>query len=195
MDYHLLSALVAFAFVATITPGPNNIMLASSGANFGFKRTIPHMLGIGIGFSFMLFLVGIGLIKIFDFIPLSDLILKTISIIYLLYLAFKIASIKDVNVNQEPSQPLSFIQAASFQWINPKAWTMALTTISIYAPSHNLYAIVFCAITFAFITLPVVSFWTMLGQKSRLLLSNQTRLRAFNFAMAALLIASIYPIL
>ncbi|WP_298771364.1 LysE family translocator [uncultured Shewanella sp.] len=195
MDYHLISALITFAFVSTITPGPNNIMLASSGANFGFQRTIPHMLGIGLGFSFMVFLVGIGLIQIFDLYPVSYSILKTVSIVYLIFLAYKIATTSSSKETQHQSQPLSFMQAASFQWVNPKAWTMALTAMSAYTPSHSIQAIFLCAIIFALVNLPSVSFWTILGQQSRQILSNPKRLRAFNILMAGLLIISIYPLL
>ncbi|MCL1124611.1 LysE family translocator [Shewanella surugensis] len=195
MDYNLLGAFITFAFVSTITPGPNNIMLASSGANFGFQRTIPHMLGIGLGFSFMVILVGMGLIQVFDFYPTSYSILKAVSLAYLVYLAYKIATTQDAKENKAQTKPLSFLQAASFQWINPKAWTMALTAISVYAPSHSFNAIVLCAGIFALVNLPSVSFWTFMGQKSRQLLSNPARLRAFNIIMAGLLIASIYPLL
>lgn len=195
MDHHLIGALITFAFVSTITPGPNNIMLASSGANFGFQRTIPHMLGIGLGFSFMVFLVGIGLIQVFDLYPASYSILKTVSIAYLVYLAYKIATTQNGKESQSQGKPLSFLQAASFQWVNPKAWSMALTAMSAYTPSHNINAIVLCAIIFALVNLPSVSFWTLMGQQSRQLLSNPRRLKAFNITMAGLLIASIYPLL
>ncbi|WP_299493325.1 LysE family translocator [uncultured Shewanella sp.] len=195
MDYHLIGALITFAFVSTITPGPNNIMLASSGANFGFSRTIPHMLGIGLGFSFMVFLVGVGLIQIFDLYPMSYSILKTVSITYLVYLAYKIATTSVDKDNQQQTQPLSFLQAASFQWVNPKAWTMALTAMSAYTPSHSVQSILLCAVIFALVNLPSVSFWTLVGRQSRQVLSNPARLRLFNIIMAGLLIASIYPLL
>lgn len=195
MDYHLITALITFAFVSTITPGPNNVMLASSGANFGFSRTIPHMLGIALGASLMIFLVGIGLMQIFDLYPISYSILKTVSIIYLLFLAYKIATTPTVQKDQHNSQPFSFLQAAIFQWVNPKAWTMAITAMSAYTPSHSIQAILLCAVIFALVNLPSVSFWTLLGQQSRQLLSNPKRLRAFNIVMAGLLIISIYPLL
>ncbi|WP_299008518.1 LysE family translocator [uncultured Shewanella sp.] len=195
MDFSLLSALITFAFVSSITPGPNNIMLATSGANFGFSKTIPHMFGIGLGFSFMVLLVGTGLSQFLDQYPSSYSILRVVSIIYLLYLAFKIATTDTTQGSRSLAQPMTFLQAAGFQWINPKAWTMALTAIGAYSPSHSLQAIMICAVIFACVNLPSVSFWTLLGQQSRQLLSNPKRLRAFNLFMAGLLIISIYPLL
>lgn len=196
MNYDLLTALVAFSFVSSITPGPNNLMLMSSGANFGFKRTIPHMLGVGLGFAFMVFLVGIGLMQLFDAYPLSYEILKIFSIGYLLYLAFKIATAAPPQDKIENNAtPMTFIQAASFQWVNPKAWTMALTAISVYSPSRSFESIVLVAVIFGVINIPSVSFWAILGQQLRRMLTSNLRLRAFNLAMAALLLLSLYPIL
>jgi len=196
MTTELLTALIVFALVSTITPGPNNLMLMSSGANFGFKRTIPHMLGIGLGFSFMVALVGIGLIGVFDRYPVSHDILKVLSIAYLLYLAFKIAtSVPIADPSNSKANPLTFIQAAAFQWVNPKAWSMALTAISVYSPSRSLESIALVAIIFGMVNIPSTSVWTVLGQQLRRLLSSTVRLRAFNFTMAGLLVASLYPTL
>jgi len=196
MNFEVLSALIVFAFVSSITPGPNNLMLMNSGANFGFKKTIPHMLGVGIGFTLMIALVGLGVIKLFDTFPLSYEILKVLSILYLLYLAFKIAS-STGNIEQKSSsaKPFNFIQAALFQWVNPKAWTMALTSISIYAPSKDLSAVLLVAMVFGIVNLPCISFWIVLGQKIKVLLTDLKRLRAFNISMALLLILSLYPAL
>jgi threonine/homoserine/homoserine lactone efflux protein len=196
MNFEVLSALIVFAFVSSITPGPNNLMLMNSGANFGFKKTIPHMLGVGIGFTLMIALVGLGVIKLFDTFPLSYEILKVLSILYLLYLAFKIAS-STGNIEQRSSsaKPFNFIQAALFQWVNPKAWTMALTSISIYAPSKDLSAVLLVAMVFGIVNLPCISFWIVLGQKIKVLLTDLKRLRAFNISMALLLILSLYPAL
>jgi threonine/homoserine/homoserine lactone efflux protein len=196
MNFDVLSALIIFAFVSSITPGPNNLMLMNSGANFGFKKTMPHLLGVGIGFTLMIALVGLGVIKLFDAFPLSYEILKVLSIIYLLYLAFKIAS-STGNFEQKSSsaKPFSFIQAALFQWVNPKAWTMALTSISIYAPTKSLSAVLLVAIVFGIVNLPCISAWIVLGQKIQILLTDQKRLRAFNISMATLLILSLYPAL
>jgi threonine/homoserine/homoserine lactone efflux protein len=194
LNFEILSALTIFAFVSSITPGPNNLMLMNSGANFGFKKTIPHLLGVGVGFTLMIALVGLGVIKLFDSFPLSYQILKVISIIYLLYLAFKIASSKgSFEQGSSSSTPFTFIQAALFQWVNPKAWTMALTSISLYAPSKSFFAVLFVAIVFGLINLPCISSWVVLGQKIQVLLTDRKRLRAFNITMALLLVMSLYP--
>ena len=196
MTYDLIAALATFAFVSSITPGPNNLMLMSSGANFGFQRTIPHMMGVGLGFVFMLVLVGIGLMQAFDAYPASKEILKVISIIYLVYLAFRISTAAAPQIETEnKSSPLTFTQAALFQWVNPKGWTMALTAISVYSPSRNMETIVIIALIFGFVNLPSVSLWTVLGQQLRRLLTSHRRLRAFNIAMATMLLGSLYPVI
>ncbi|MBL1416216.1 MAG: LysE family translocator, partial [Moritella sp.] len=138
MSVEILTAFMAFAFVTSVTPGPNNLMLMNSGASFGIRKTVPHVLGIVVGFIFMLLLVGLGIMQIFQRFPVSYDILKVSSIAYLLYLAFKIAtSNTTLEHNATKTKPFSFIQAAMFQWINPKAWTMALTALSIYATSSD----------------------------------------------------------
>lgn len=196
MDYDLLSALIAFAFISSVTPGPNNLMLMSSGANFGFKRTIPHMLGIGLGFVLMVFLVGVGLMQVFDAYPESYNILKIASVSYLLFLTYKIATAKAPQENgQNDTKPLTFLQAASFQWVNPKGWTVALTAVSAYSTSSSLESVVLVAITFGIISLPVVTIWTVFGQQLRRMLTSQIRLRVFNLTMALLLLATLYPVL
>ncbi|WP_299286268.1 LysE family translocator [uncultured Tateyamaria sp.] len=194
MTLDLLSALAAFAFVSSITPGPNNLMLMASGANFGFRRTIPHMLGVGLGFVFMVMLVGAGLIQIFDAYPLSHTVLKVASVAYLLFLAWKIATAAPVHDGQGQGTPMTFLQAAAFQWVNPKAWTMALTAVTVYTPDTTLWGIGVVALVFGAINLPAVSSWTVLGQQMARVLTNPARLTAFNWTMAALLIASLYPV-
>jgi len=196
MDYEIFTGLTLFAFVSSITPGPNNLMLMSSGANFGFKQTVPHFLGVGIGFTMMIILVGLGLMQLFDSFPVSYEILKVLSIIYLLYLAFKIARSGSITEqDNEKLKPLTFIQAALFQWVNPKAWTMALTSISIYAPSNSSISVLLVAIVFGLINLPCISSWIVLGQKMKLILTDQKRFKIFNITMASLLILSLYPTL
>lgn len=193
MTYEILTALAAFAFVTSITPGPNNMMLLASGANFGFTRTIPHMLGIGIGFTVMVVLVGAGLMQLFDAWPTSYTVLKFLSAAYMLWLAWKIAHSASPEGAKTGAKPMSFVQAALFQWVNPKAWTMALSAITLYAPGREFIAVLWVAVVFGAINLPCVSSWTVLGQKLRLLLSNSTRLVAFNWTMAVLLVLSLAP--
>ncbi len=195
MTFDLVPALAAFAFVSSITPGPNNLMLMASGANFGFRRTVPHMLGIGIGFSLMLLLVGAGLVQIFDAYPISHQILKIGSAVYLLYLAWKIANAAPVRKGEDTGAPMTFLQAAAFQWVNPKAWSMALTAVSVYTPDTTFAAIALVALVFGAINLPAVSTWTIVGQQMARFLTNPARLRTFNWTMAALLVASLYPVL
>lgn len=195
MTQELLLALAVFAFVSSITPGPNNLMLMASGANFGFRRTVPHMLGIGIGFVFMILLVGAGLIQIFDAYPVSHTILKTFSVSYLLYLAWKIANAVPAGSGEASGTPLTFFQAAAFQWVNPKAWTMALTAITAYTPDRSMNAILVVGLVFGLINLPAVSSWTVLGQQMARLLRDPGHLRLFNWLMAGLLVASLYPVI
>ncbi|MEY8840851.1 LysE family translocator [Cribrihabitans sp. XS_ASV171] len=193
MSADLLLALALFAFVSSITPGPNNLMLMASGANYGFRRTIPHMLGIGAGFTVMILLVGAGLIRVFDAWPVSYTLLRSASVVYLLYLAWKIATATPVQ-GKGTGRPMSFLQAAAFQWVNPKAWAMALTAISAYTPDRSMPAILLVALVFGAINLPSVSTWTVLGQQMARLLTHPRRLTAFNWTMAALLVASLYPV-
>lgn len=195
MTYELLSALAAFAFVTSITPGPNNLMLMSSGANFGFRRTIPHMLGVGLGFVIMLILVGAGLVGVFEAYPISYTILKAVSVVYLMYLAWKIAGASAPDETGTTTNPLTFLQAALFQWVNPKAWAMALTAVTVYAPSQSMAAIALVGVVFGLVNLPSVGSWTLLGQQMRRFLNNPTRLRVFNITMAVLLVASVAPLL
>ncbi len=170
-------------------------MLMASGANFGFRRTVPHMLGIGLGFTFMVLLVGTGLVQTFDRFPVSYTILKILSVAYLLFLAWKIAHAAPVRGQEETGRPMTFWQAAAFQWVNPKAWAMALTATTAYAPEHTFGAILVVALVFGAINLPSVSTWTVLGQQMARILTNPRRLVVFNWTMAALLVASLYPVL
>lgn len=196
MNFEILTGLVTFAFVSSITPGPNNLMLMNSGANYGFKLTVPHFLGVGIGFTIMIVLVGLGLMQLFEQFPISYEILKVFSIVYMVYLAVKIATIAhSPKHNNLKSKPLSFMQAAIFQWVNPKAWTMALTAISIYAPANSLFAIVIVAVIFGLINLPCIGAWIILGQKIQVILTSKIRLKLFNFTMASLLIFSLFSAL
>jgi threonine/homoserine/homoserine lactone efflux protein len=172
----------------------------ASGANYGFRRTLPHMLGVSLGFTLMVLLVGLGLAQLFQLYPASYTVLKIVSVFYLLFLAWKIATAgkpdKDKNKNIGTSgRPFTFIQAALFQWVNPKAWTMALTALSVYSPSQNINSVALVALVFGAINLPCVSCWALLGQKIQGILSSPGRLTAFNISMALLLVLSLYPVL
>jgi threonine/homoserine/homoserine lactone efflux protein len=187
-------ALLGFALVATVTPGPNNLMLMASGANFGFRRSIPHMMGITCGVSIMTLLVGCGLMALFDAVPALGDVLMVASIAYLLWLAFKIATAVPIKNRETGAHPMTFLQAASFQWVNPKAWAMCLSAITIYAPERSLISVALVAGTFAAVSFPSISVWTWLGTFIRQWLSSTKRLRVFNVTMATLLIASMYPL-
>lgn len=192
MEQAALLALLAFAFVSSITPGPNNLMLMASGANFGLRRTVPHALGVGIGFTLMIVLVGVGLMGLFDLWPRSHDVLKLVSIVYMLWLAWKIANAAAPDgAAPARGKPMTFLQAVLFQWVNPKAWTMALTAITVYAPTRDLSAVLLVAIVFGLINLPSTSSWAILGQAMRGWLSSAGRLRAFNWGMAGLLVGSL----
>jgi threonine/homoserine/homoserine lactone efflux protein len=195
MTIDLLSALIAFAFVTSITPGPNNLMLMASGANFGFRRTVPHMLGVGIGFVAMVILVGLGIAGIFERWPASYTVLSVVSVLYMTWLAWKIANAAAPGTGDGAGKPFTFFQAAAFQWVNPKAWAMALTSVTVYAWSRDVTTIVAIAVIFGLVNIPSVGCWTLMGQGMRRWLSGPKRLKAFNWTMAALLMASLYPVL
>ncbi len=195
MTYDLLIGLVIFAFVSSITPGPNNLMLMASGANFGFRRTIPHMLGVSIGFSVMIALVGVGLVQIFDAFPVLHTVLKVVSVLYLLWLAWKVANAAppEGEIASEGT-PFTFMQAAIFQWVNPKAWTMALTALTVYTADQSLRSVLFVSAAFGLVNIPSVSTWVVMGQQLARFLTSNARLRAFNWVMAILLVGSLYPV-
>ena len=196
MDTTALAALSSFALVSSITPGPNNMMLMASGANFGLRRTVPHALGVGIGFTLMIVLVGIGLMGLFDVFPWLNSVLKVVSIVYLLWLAWKIANAAPPDsARPSTARPMSFVSAMLFQWVNPKAWSMALTAIALYAPDRNFAAVVLVAIVFGIINLPSTSLWAVMGQVLSGWLASPARLRLFNWTMALLLVASMVPLL
>ncbi len=195
MTPDLFLGLAAFALATTCTPGPNNVMLMASGANFGFRRSLPHMLGIALGFPGMILLVGLGVMQLFEAWPLLRSILLVISVCYLGWLAWKVAHAAPPGEARATGSPLSFLQAAAFQWVNPKAWTMALGAITLYAASRDVSAVLWVAGTYVAAAVLSTSAWIVAGQQLRRLLINGTRLRVFNYTMAALLLASMLPAL
>jgi len=195
MTPDLFLAFATFAFVSSVTPGPNNMMLLASGANFGMRRTLPHMLGIGIGFSVMILGLGLGLVALFERFPLAYDVLKGLAVVYMLWLAWKIAHASTPDTARSGGRPLTFLQAAAFQWVNPKAWAMALTALTAYAPGQTLAAVVLVALIFGAINLPTVSVWALMGREMRRFLTNPRRLALFNWTMAAALLLSLWPVL
>ena len=200
MSFDIFLTLITFAFVGTVTPGPNNAMLIASGANFGLRRSLPHMAGITLGFPFMIALVGLGLMQVFDAFPVVDRTLKVVSIAYLLWLAYKIATAapKLPDAPQTGGVPLTFLQAVAFQWVNPKAWSMAAYAITRFATdadgTRSLWSVGIVSFAFFAVSFPSVSLWTTLGQQMRRFLTSPKRLRTFNVIMALLLIATLVPV-
>lgn len=195
MSFSILTALISFAFVATATPGPNNLMLMASGANFGFRRTLPHMIGIVAGLTALTLLAGVGLMALFEAFPVVRTVLKVLSVGYLLWLAWRVATATSVKEASSDGQPMTFVQAAAFQWVNPKAWAIGLSAITIYAPDRSLLSVLLVAAAFAVVCFPASSLWAWLGTVVRRWLANAWRRQVFNIAMAVLLVASLYPVI
>jgi threonine/homoserine/homoserine lactone efflux protein len=196
MRFGILYALVVFSFVSAITPGPNNLMLLSSGLNFGFRRTIPHMLGVDLGFAIMVGLVGIGLDAVFSRFPTLLPTMRYAGAAYMLWLAAKLAIAGPVGDAEYDGRPLSFLGAAAFQWINPKAWVIAVSALTAYAVSENYTrSVLIVALVSGLVTAPCIAAWVLFGTAMRRFLSNPRFVRPFNVAMALLLVVSIVPVL
>ena len=191
----LLAALFLFAFAASITPGPNNTMLMASGANFGLRASLAHMCGVTVGYISLLALAGLGLAGIFATLPFLRDVLKWGGAIYLLYLAWKIASSKGIGIKAAGARPMSFQGAAAFQFINPKGWVMALGAVTTYVPARGFLANLAVAL-FIFAAISVLSTftWTTFGMGIRRFLHRPMSLRLFNVAMALLLVLSLFPL-
>jgi threonine/homoserine/homoserine lactone efflux protein len=197
MSQPLFIAFVVFAVVMFFTPGPNNIMLLSSGLTYGFRRTLPHVAGIAIGFAFMIGAVGIGFGAVFIAYPVLQTILKFAGAAYLIYLAAAIAMSEPVSAGQDNQRggPMTFWGAAAFQWVNVKGWVMVIGTITAYAgiASFPWNIAIQTALS---LLLGVVSCatWALFGSALRPLLTSRRMVRAFNVVMAILLLASLYPV-
>ena len=195
MSNELFVAFVAFAVATLFTPGPNNVMLMTSGVNYGFRRTLPHVLGVDAGFGFMVAVVGVGLGAIFAAVPLLYTVLKFVAVAYLLYLAWKIATAGAVK-EASGGRPFSFLQAAAFQWVNPKGWIMAIGAVTTYAAiaafPFNVLLMVIVFVGFGLIS----SFtWLLFGTGLRRVVTEPKSVRIFNISMAVLLVASLVPVL
>lgn len=196
MPLDLLLALIGFSVVMAGTPGPNNMMVLTSGVNFGFRRSVPHILGIAIGFGVMNGLVGLGLGQIFERWPAIYTAMKIIGALYLLWLAWGIARSGPVEGGAERGTPMTFLQAAAFQWVNPKAWVIAVGAISAYSqPANYILSILLISVVMTGVTLPCVAVWTAFGSAMRHLLREPRIVRWFNITMALLLVASLWPII
>lgn len=197
MSFENFAALLVFSFVSSITPGPNNFMLLASGVNFGFTRSIPHMLGIGVGFASLLLGVGLGLGALLAAYPALHLALKVLGGAYLLYLAGRIAMSRTMGSGKnEKARPMSFIEAAAFQWVNPKGWVMAVTAMAIYTnPQEPFVSVLLVTFAFALVNVPCVSSWTAFGLTLRGFLSDPTRLKWFNITMGIALALTLWPMM
>ena len=194
MPLDLFAALVVFACVMAFTPGPNNVLLAASGVNFGFARTIPHITGVTLGFDVLLIACGAGLGLVFTAIPDLQTVLKVAGAAYMLWLAYKVATAHQGREEQAPARPFTFLQAAAFQWVNPKAVLAVVSGIAIYVrPEHRWVDFPIVIAVFTVVTVLAVSLWAGFGVALRVFLKDPARARIFNFSMAALLVASIVP--
>ncbi|NDV85484.1 LysE family transporter [Aurantimonas aggregata] len=196
MSTDVLLALAAFAFVSSVTPGPNNFMLLASGVNFGFIRTIPHMCGIAFGFCLLLLAVGFGLGTLLTAYPPLHLALKIVGGAYLLYLAWRIATTRTVKEQGGREAPMTFLEAAAFQWVNPKAWVLAVTGMAVYTdPARPFATVLLVTLVFGLVNWPSVSIWAAFGVMLRQFLADPVRLKWFNIAMGVLLAFSLVPLL
>jgi threonine/homoserine/homoserine lactone efflux protein len=196
MSQSLLIAFVMFATVMFFTPGPNNIMLLSSGLTYGFRPTIPHIMGITVGFAFMVGAVGLGLGTIFIAYPVLQTILKYAGVAYLVYLAWAIAMSEPPSADQDRSgRPMTFWGAAMFQWVNAKGWVMVIGTITAYAAiaayPWNIAIQVGLSLILGILSCTA---WALFGTALRPVLTSRRAVRAFNIVMAVLLLASLYPV-
>lgn len=192
----LIGSLALFVFAMSITPGPNNVMLTASGLNFGFRRSVPHMLGISSGVMLMTVCVGLGMGAVFTTWPVLYTVLKYVGALYLLYLAWAIAHAGGAANTDAPGRPFTFLQAATFQWVNPKAWIMVVGAIATYTPQQGFLAnLVLVTLSFGIVGLPCIAVWAYAGSALRRVLRTPRAIRLFNTLMALLLLASLYPVL
>ncbi len=193
----LFGALLLFVVVTLITPGPNNTMLMTTGLNFGFRRGLPHLWGVALGFAVMVLAVGLGLGAVFATYPAAYAILKYAGAAYLLYLAWQIATAGSLDEGREArGRPITFLEAAAFQWLNPKGWVMAVGAVSAYAAVADFpLNVIVMAVLFGSLGILSSATWLGFGTALKRLLTSPRAVRAVNIAMALLLVASLWPIL
>jgi len=192
MDY---LALILFIVATAITPGPNNILILASGVNYGIKRSLPHFFGINVGFPLLVIAVGLGAGLLFKQFPGLHTVLKIGGTCYLLYLAYKVATASTNKISTENKKPFTFIQAFLFQWVNPKAWIMAIGAVVTFASASGNYflQVIIITVAFIFFGLPCTGLWLLFGASLKNLLSNPKRIYIFNQVMALLLVVSLVP--
>ncbi len=197
MNPEQILPLLAFILVMVGTPGPNNLMLMSAGANFGFRRSVPHILGISVGCQILLLAIALGLGQLLAAIPMLALVLKVLGGLFLFYMAVQLVKPKPAKIETiEGLRPLTFWQAALFQWVNPKAWLMIITAIATFSEQQSFALSVFSiAVIFFFMGIPLISAWNIGGVALKGWLGQGRRLQYFNYLMAALLLLSMYPMM
>ena len=196
MTLELFLGLFVFAGIAAFTPGPNNTLLMASGMNFGFRRTLPMVAGVTIGFPLMIGLIGLGLGRIFDVYPMLYQILKYAGAAYMLYLAWKIATSKPSDAADGDGSPIGFLQTCLFQWINPKGWVMAITALAAYTVAERYHTGVAVVVaTFVFMGITSAVTWAAFGAALKNVMSDARYFRVINIGLALLLAASLVPML
>jgi len=188
ISLELILAVALFAFVTSVTPGPNNIMLTASGANFGFKRTLPHIAGIITGMGLLNVSVGLGLGALFTQFPVLQQVLRVVGSAYLLWLAYKLLSFSAISDKKAEGKPFSLVQAAAFQYINPKAWIMVISANASFSLMGDGYwwSVLMITTIYAVVGTPSIMVWAGFGQYMRQFLGQQNILRLFNITMAVL---------
>jgi threonine/homoserine/homoserine lactone efflux protein len=196
IEFKLFFALISYYFVMFVTPGPNNAMLTASGIKFGFKKTIPHLIGIPFGHVIQITLVCFGLGNLFQKYPLVQNYLKWLCFFYLLYLGWKIIGSFSEH-KKESGRPLKLYEAALFQFMNPKAWVVALTASTAFFPvNENFYlATIFVALTAPFICFPSICLWALFGSSIKMLIKNAKIKRFVEYFLAVLLVITAIIIL
>jgi threonine/homoserine/homoserine lactone efflux protein len=189
--------LLGFVVVATCTPGPNNFMVLASGANWGLARTMPHILGIAIGFPVMILSVGLGLDAVFKAFPQLYDILKWVAFAYMLYLAWRVANAGRPKLEEEGGRPLGLFGAALFQWVNPKGWALMIGALTLFTTpdGNHLFEVGLIAVLFGLVCIPNGIVWALFGTGIARFLENDRHRRVFNVVMAVLLVASVVPTL
>ncbi len=198
MSLETLLGLMVFAFVMSASPGPSNFLLLASGVNFGFFRSVPLLLGISFGFLTMVLLVGLGLGQVLQSVPVVYTTLKIVCAAYVLWLAWKIARSKSISPGKGAAvqRPISFVQAALFQLVNPKAWVVALiVTVSYTDPENYLASLILTILLFAVVNLPSIGAWALSGVALKQVMGDVRKLVIFNIVMALLLVGSMVPVL
>jgi threonine/homoserine/homoserine lactone efflux protein len=195
MTLELTVAFLGYAMVTSITPGPNNAMLLASGATFGFVRSIPHIMGISLGFAAMVLAVGLGADALFASAPQLFDAMRAIGTAYLLYLAWLIARSGPMAEDGiAPRQPMTFLGAAAFQWVNPKAWMIIAGALTSYTLQEaHWQSVVVIAALYMLVGLPCICTWAAFGVVLRRFLTRPGYIRSFNYAMALVLALSTYP--